>query len=175
MLSLSLRNLLILLFLSISLWGCGYTLQERPTYFKLHWKTIYIPPFKNYTQEPEMGELLAYELRHRFSQGKLLIPVYSEDESDLILKGEITKVYVEPISYEVFLQTKERKILFEGRFQLIERITQEKIYENKKFSRFETYRVSEALTGLLDPGKKEALRKLSQDLSELIFHEILFK
>ncbi|BAU23910.1 hypothetical protein THC_1545 [Caldimicrobium thiodismutans] len=163
------------MFLSISLWACGYTLQERPSYFKSHWKTIYIPPFKNYTQESEMGELLAYELRHRFSQGRLLIPVYREEEADLIFKGEITRVYVEPVSYEVFLQTKERKILFEGKFQLIERITQEKIYENRKFNRFETYRVSEALTGLLDPGKKEALKKLSKDISELIFQEIFFK
>ena len=122
-----------------------------------------------------MGEFLAYELRHRFGQGSLLIPVYREEEADLILTGEVTKIYLEPISYEVFLQTKERKILFEGRFQLIERITKDIIYENKRFSRFETYRVSEALTGLLDPGKKEALRRLSQDISELIFQEILFR
>lgn len=122
-----------------------------------------------------MGELLAYELRHRFSQGRLLIPVYRKEEADLVLKGEVTKIYLEPISYEVFLQTRERKILFEGRFQLIERITKNIIYENKKFSRFETYRVSEALTGLLDPGKKEALRILSRDISELIFQEILFR
>lgn len=175
MLSLSLRNLSILLLLSLILFACGYTLQERPSYFKPQWRTIYIPPFKNYTQEPEMGELLAYELRHRFSQGRLLIPVYREEEADLVLKGEVTKIYLEPISYEVFLQTRERKILFEGRFQLIERITKNIIYENKKFSRFETYRVSEALTGLLDPGKKEALKILSRDISELIFQEILFR
>lgn len=169
------KNLLILLFLSLVLYACGYSLQERPSYFKESWKTIYIPPFKNFTQEPEIGERLAYELRHKFSQGKFLIPVYKEEEADLVLKGEITKIYVEPISYEVFLQTRERKVYFEGKFQLIERKTGEKIYENPKFSRFETYRVSENVVGLLDPGRKEALLKLSQDLAELIFQEIWFK
>lgn len=172
---LSLKNLLILWFLSQIIFSCGYSIQERPSYFKDSWKTIYIPPFKNYTQEPEMGERLAYELRHKFSQGKFLIPVYREDEADLILKGEITKIYVEPVAYEIFLQTRERKVHFEGRFQLIERKTGTIIYENPKFSRFETYRVSENVVGLLDPGRKEALLKLSQDLSELIFQEIWLK
>jgi hypothetical protein len=169
------KNWLILLFLSFLIFSCGYSIQERPSYFKSSWKTIYIPPFKNYTQEPEIGERLAYALRHKFSQGKILIPVSREEEADLILKGEITKIYIEPIAYEVFLQTKERKVYFEGRFQLVERITGEKIYENKKFTRFETYRVSEKAVGPLDPGKKEALLKLCEDLAELIFQEIWFR
>ncbi len=169
---LSLKNLLILWFLSFILFSCGYSLQEKPSYFKDSWKTIYIPPFKNYTQEPEMGERLAYELRHKFSEGKFLIPVYREEEADLVLIGEITKIYVEPVAYEVFLQTRERKVHFEGKIKLIERKTGEVLYENPRFTRFETYRVSENVAGLLDPGKKEALLKLSQDLSELIFQEI---
>jgi len=173
--SLSLKNLLILWFLSAFLFSCGYTFQERPSYFKETWKTIYIPPFKNFTQEPDLGERLAYELRHKFSQGGFLKPVFKEEEADLILKGEILRVYVEPIAYEVFLQTRERKIHFEGKIQLLERATNTKLYENTKFTRFETYRVSEVVTGLLDPGKTEALRKLTQDLAELIFQEIWFR
>jgi len=171
----SLRNLLILWFLSSLLFSCGYTFQERPSYFKETWKTIYIPPFKNYTQEPDLGERLAYELRHKFSQGGLLKPVFREEEADLVLKGEVLKIYMEPISYEVFLQTRERKVYFEGKIQLLERVTQTKLYENPKFTRFETYRVSENVAGLLDPGKTEALRKLTQDLAELIFQELWLK
>ncbi len=170
-----LRNLLILLWLSFFLFSCGYSFFERPTYFKETWKTIYIPPFKNYTQEPEIGEWLAYELRHKFSQGKILLPVYKEEEADLVLKGEIKRLYLEPISYQVFLQTRERKILFEGKIELIERITQQKIYENPKISRFEIYRVSEIPSHTLDPGKYEALKSLAKDLAEIIFQEIWFR
>lgn len=122
-----------------------------------------------------MGERLAYELRHKFSQGKFLIPVYREEEADLLLRGEITRIYIEPVAYEVFLQTRERKVHFEGKFQLIERKTGTIIYENLKFTRFETYRVLENVIGPLDLGRKEALIKLSQDLSELIFQEIWSK
>ncbi|MFN3568041.1 MAG: LptE family protein [Caldimicrobium sp.] len=162
-------------FLSSIVIACGYTFVDRPSYFKETWKTIYIPPFKNYTQEPELGEWIAYELRHKFAQGRLLIPVYREEQADLILLGEVRRVYVEPISYEVFLQTRERRILFEGKVELIERATKQKIYENPKISRFEIYRVSEATFPILDPGKGEALRNLSKDLAEIIFHEIWWK
>lgn len=173
--SLFLRNSLILLFLSTSLFSCGYTIFDKPTYFKETWQTIYIAPFKNYTQEPELGEWLAYELRHKFAQGKVLLPVYREEDADLILKGEIHRVYIEPISYQVFLQTRERKILFEGKIELIERKTQQVIYVNPKISRFEIYRVSEITQQILDPGKYEALKNLSKDLAEIIFQEIWLK
>lgn len=169
------KNLLILLFLSFHFSCCGYTFLERPTYFKDTWKTIYIAPFKNYTQEPELGEWIAYELRHKFAQGKVLLPVYREEEADLILKGEIIRVYVEPISYQVFLQTRERKILFEGKIELRERATQQLIYVNPKISRFEIYRVSEVSQQILDPGKYEAMKSLSKDLAEIIFQEIWLK
>ncbi|MDM7202702.1 MAG: LptE family protein [Thermodesulfobacteriaceae bacterium] len=169
------KNLLILWWLNFLLLGCGYTFYERPTYFKDTWKSIYIAPFKNYTQEPELSEWLAYELRHKFAQGKLLKLTYSEEQADLLLKGEIKRIYLEPVSYEVFLQTRERKILFEGKVELIERATQQKIYENPKISRFEVYRVSEATTQIHDLGKYEALKRLAKDLSEIIFQDIWLK
>lgn len=175
MLSLSRTNLSILLFLNLFLFSCGYNFLDRPTYFSPHWKTIYIPPFKNYTQEPEIGEFLAYELRHIFAQGRLLIPVSSEAEADLVLKGEVLRVLLEPVSYEVFLVTRERKILFEGRFELIERKTGKKFYENPRLTLFETYRIREDLTGSLEIGKVEALRSLAKDLAELIFQEIFIR
>ncbi len=169
------KNLLILFWISLFLGACGYSFQERPAYFNPEWKSIFIPPFKNYTQETAFGELLAYELRHRFAQGKLLIPTFKEDSADLVLKGEILRIYLEPISYETFLQTRERRILCQVSFVLLERKTNKLFYENKGLSYFETYRVVGVIEGLLDPGKEEALKLLARDISELIFQEILLK
>lgn len=92
-----------------------------------------------------------------------------------MLKGEVLRVLLEPVSYEVFLVTRERKILFEGRFELIERKTGKKFYENPRLTLFETYRIREDLTGSLEIGKVEALRSLAKDLAELIFQEIFIR
>jgi len=51
----------------------------------------------------------------------------------------------------------------------------QKIHENPRLSLSEVYRIQEAVTGVLEVGKIEALRRLSQDLAELIFQEIVFK
>jgi len=166
-----LRSLSILWF-SCFLYACGYTLAGKPTLFNPEWKTIYIPPWKNYTGEKAVGELLAFELRKKIAQDGFLMPTYSSESADLILQGEVLKVYVEPVAYATFLQTKTRNVQFEGKYALIERKTGKKIYENPKITRYETYRVAEVTSNLLNPGKDEALRLLVKDLSELIMQEL---
>ncbi len=169
-----LRNLLILLFLNFFIVSCGYHFFRRPAYFKSEWKTIYIAPWKNFTSEVTLGELITYELRKKFAQGKFLIPVYDESKADLILKGEIKKVYLEPISYQTFLQTKERKVSFEGEYQLIDR-KEGKIILEGHLSRYEIYRVPVEATNVMDPGRSEALELLAKDLAEIILQEVMFK
>lgn len=169
------KSWLILWWFSFFLVSCGYYFQERPSYFKKEWKTIYIPPWKNFTSETFLGELLAYELRHKFSQGKFLIPVFDESQADLILKGEVVTIYLEPIAYETFIQTKERKVRFKGKYQLIDRKENKVIIENLHLERYEIYRVPVVGVTVLDPGREEALRLLVKDLSEIIFQEVVFK
>lgn len=169
------KSWLTLWWFSILLVSCGYNFQLRPSYFKPEWKTIYIPPWKNFTSETFLGELLAYELRHKFAQGKFLLPVFEESQADLILKGEVIRVYLEPVAYETFIQTKERKISFKGKYQLIERRENKVIAENLDLNRYEIYRISLERTMVIDPGREEALRLLVKDLAEVIFQEIIFK
>ncbi len=168
------KNWLILLLSSFIFFSCGYRFCKRPSYFKPEWKTIYIPPWKNYTSETSLGELLAYELRNKISQGGFLIPVYSKDKADLILKGEVERVYLEPVSYQTFIQTKERKINFQGKYELIERKTGRVILEGS-ISRYEIYRVPLEAVNVLDPGREEALKMLAEDISELILQNIMFR
>jgi hypothetical protein len=160
------------LWFSCFLYACGYTLAGKPTLLNPEWKTIYIPPWKNYTVEKAVGELLAQELRKKIAQDGFLVPVFSPYSADLILQGEVLKLYFEPVAYATFGQTKTRNIQFEGKFALIERRTAKKIYENPKITRYETYRVAEVASNLLNPGKDEALRLLVKDLSELIMQEL---
>jgi len=171
---LCLRNLLILWFLSLFISSCGYQFFERPSYFKPEWQTVYIAPWKNFTSETALGEMLAYELRHKLAQGKFLMPVYDESKADLILKGEITKIYLVPVSYRTFIQTKERKISFVGKYQLIEK-REGKVILEETLSRYEIYRVPVEAATVLDPGREEALKLLAKDIADIILQDIMFK
>ncbi|RKX58079.1 MAG: hypothetical protein DRP29_07340 [Thermodesulfobacteriota bacterium] len=171
---LCLRNLLILWFLSLLLSSCGYQFFERPSYFNSEWKTIYIAPWKNFTSETALGEMLAYELRQKLAQGKFLMPVYDESKADLILKGEIIRVYLVPVAYKTFIQTKERKINFIGKYQLIEK-KKGKILLESQLNRYEIYRVPVEAANVIDPGREEALKLLARDLADIILQEIMFK
>jgi len=118
--------------------------------------------------------MLAYELRHKLAQGKFLMPVYDEARADLILKGEVTRVYLVPVAYETFIQTKERKIEFEGKYKLIEK-REGKVILESSVSRYEIYRVPVEATNVMDPGREEALKILAKDLADLILQDIVFK
>jgi len=118
--------------------------------------------------------MLAYELRHKLAQGKFLMPVYDEARADLILKGEVTRVYLVPVAYETFIQTKERKIEFEGKYKLIEK-REGKVILESSLSRYEIYRVPVEATNVMDPGREEALKILAKDLADFILQDIVFK
>jgi len=103
-----------------------------------------------------------------------LVPVYDQTKADLVLRGEVKKIYFDPVSYETFLITKERKINFEGEYQLIEQKTG-KVLLKRTINRYEIYRVNQSeVVTFLDPGREEALKVLSQDLAELILQDIMF-
>ena len=162
---------LILLLLSFLLGGCsGYRFVSKPDYLKSY-STIYIPPWTNYTSEPELGEILAYYLRLKFSEGGFLIPVFDKKKADLIFKGRVREIYFAPVSYDTFLKTRERKISFKGEYELIDTHTG-KVLLRKSLSRYQIYRVSEATGETLDPGREEAVELLAQDVSELIFQSL---
>ncbi len=167
------KSLLILLLSSLFL-GCGYSLSKRPSYFKAEWKTVYIPPWKNFSSETGLGYLIAEKLRLKLAEGNLLVPVYNKKEADLILKGKVIKVCISPSVYATITETKERKVSFWGEFELIEKKTGKIIFK-KKIQRFETYRVPSTSSIIVDPGKEEAVRLLTDDIADMVLEAIIFK
>ena len=172
MLSLYRINLLTLWFSIVlcCLSGCGYKIIGKPDYLEKY-STIYISPWINYTSEPQIGELISYYLRLKISEGNLLIPVFDEKKADLILKGRVKLISFSPVTYETFLKTKERKINFVGEYQLIEVSTGNVIFKSK-ISQDKIYTVQEEISETLDPGKKQALDLLAQDVADEIIHQL---
>ncbi len=151
--------------------SCGYHLRERPPGFSPHWQTLYVALFENPTGETGLGVYLSEALRKRFSRGGFLKLAVSPERADLVLSGKIRSLSVGGVSYNLYTQTLERRISIRLTVNLRERGGR-LVWENRNLSRYEIYPVEGEGTGGSDPGREEALRKLSEDLADIIYHQI---
>jgi len=159
---------LVLLFLLSS---CGYHLRGRPPGFSPEWRSIYVEIFRNRTSETRAGVLLSEALRERFARSGFLRLADSPQGADLILSGEIRRLAVGGVSYNRYTETLERRLSVELRAELRDR--QGRIlWRNTRLTRYETYPVEGTASGVIDPGREAALRKLAEDLADIIYHQI---
>ncbi len=163
-----------LIFFSIFLvlTACGYHLEGRPSSFSPAWRTIYVPVWENPTSDIRFGEILAEALRERIELAgdlKLTTP----EKADLILRGKIVSVYVGGLSFDEYTQTLERRVSVRAKAEIVDRKGRI-IWRNTNIYRYEDYPVVKEIAGEeVDPGREIALRKISRDLAEIIYHQII--
>ena len=161
------KGLALLFFLS----ACGYHWRGRPPGFSAAWQTLYVEIFRNRTSETRAGVLLAQALRERFARSGFLRLSDSRERADLVLSGEITSLSVGGVSYNRYTETLERRLFIRLKAEL--RDSQgHLLWRNARLIRYETYPVEGTASGVLDPGREAALRKLTQDLADIIYHQI---
>ncbi|NPA48356.1 MAG: LptE family protein, partial [Thermodesulfobacteria bacterium] len=160
------------LFLGVVLCGCGYQLEGRPANFPASWQTIYVSVWENPTSDIRFGEIMAEALRERIElAGDLKIA--SRDEADLILKGRVVSIQVGGLSYDEYTQTLERRVSVRAQAELLDR-EGHVIWRNSNIYRYEDYPVVKEIAGEeVDPGRKIALEKITRDLAEIIYHQII--
>ncbi|OAQ21259.1 LPS assembly lipoprotein LptE [Thermosulfurimonas dismutans] len=159
--------LILVLFLN----ACGYRLREKPPGFRPEWQTLYVEIFKNRTAETELGVYLSEALRRRFARSGFVKLAASPTKADLVIGGEVKSLSVGGISYNTYTETLERRVSVTLAVDMRTRDGQI-IWQNRNLSRYENYPVEGTSSGVLDPGKEEALRKLSEDLADIIYHQI---
>jgi len=155
-----------------SLWGCGYQLEGHPKAFPASWQSIYVSVWENPTSDIRFGEILAEALRERIElAGDLKIT--SKEEADLIFRGKIISVQVGGLSFDEYTQTLERRVSVRAQAELLDR-EGHVIWRNINIYRYEDYPVVKKITGEeVDPGREIALEKISRDLAEIIYHQII--
>ncbi len=155
----------------VVLFGCGYSLRGRPPGFSPAWRTIYVEIFQNRTSETRAGVWLSEALRRRFARSGFVKLVDSPEKADLVLSGEIKRLTIGGISYDVYTETLQRRVSVRVAARMRSREGR-LIWQNENLSRYENYPVEGTASGLLDPGREAALRKLAEDLAEIIYHQI---
>lgn len=78
--------------------NCGYKIGNAPLEAPHGIKSVAVPVFDNYTSEPELGTILAEALKKEILR-RGLMRVESVERADAVVRGAVTEVKLEPLSF----------------------------------------------------------------------------
>ena len=150
--------------------SCGYHRQETSIQLPAWVHTIYVAPLENNSNELRLGVWITDELREEFlrDSGLRLVP---RREADVILEGLVVNAYTTGLSYVRYDVAVERRIGVECSIRLLDAKTGKQIWKSANIYREEGFYVARDV--MTTEGHKErALRKISQDVAEIVHHRI---
>jgi len=124
------RKIILMLFVAVMLYGCGYRLSGTGAFLPGHVKTILIRNFENETSRYQAEQFVTFAVRDEFIRRVRLKMVEGMDEADAVLEGRIISFTVTPVSYSEsaadkfqvsivldirLMDLKEGRVLFENR------------------------------------------------------------
>ena len=166
----------ILLLPAFASTGCGYSnpytrneLQETPT------KTLLLTTWQNRTSELGLESIYFRLFNAWFKQSSRIAVVFTEEEADLKLTGEISAIDLPGLFYDSFDEALEIKIKLTVRFTLHDNRSNSILWQERQFVIYEPF--------IIDPSgestrynKQRALLRIGDELGELIYlrsHEIV--
>jgi hypothetical protein len=161
------KSVIIPLFLILFFQSCvGYQLgSSLPSDIQ----TIFIPTFKNQSDEPLVENKVTNETISEFQfDGSL--EVVSRNSADLILEGTVTSLSLDPIAYQRQDTSKpnEYRLKLKADIELIRASTKE-ILARTSASGESTFN----FVGNITSAKKAAIPKAARDLAENIVDEVI--
>ena len=162
------------LFLSIAasfvLFACGYHVAKRSSAIPSWMTNVYIEPFENNSNELMLGTWITDALRQEFLRSSRFV-LTTKDKAHVIIKGKVEEVESKGLSYVRYDLAVERRVRVRISFDLIDASTGQSIWGGGVLERQEAFLVGKDVMktqGLMN----EALKKLSQDLSEILYHRL---
>lgn len=162
--------ILLLFAVSIMLFSCGYHVAKSSSAIPSWMKNVYVEPFENNSNELLLGAWITEGLRHEFLRSSRFV-LTSRDQAHVIIKGKVEEVEAKGLSYVRYDKAIERSVKVKISFDLIDAATGQSLWGGGELEREEAFSVGTDVMktqGLLN----EALRKISQDLSEILYHRL---
>ena len=156
--------------------GCGYSnpyankeFQEIPA------KTLLLTTWQNRTSELGLESIYFRLFNAWFKQSSRIAVVFTEEEADLKLTGEISAIDLPGLFYDSFDEALEVKIKLTVRFTLHDNRNNSILWQERQFIIYEPF--------IIDPSgertrynKQQALLRIGDEIGELIYlrtHEIV--
>lgn len=168
--SLTVLLLIVLLFMTA---GCGYRFSAGGEWIDSRFQTVYVDNVVNTTSEPFIEIYLRNGFEDQFRKSSRFRLSGSKDAADLILQGTILSLNVPPVAYDQYDKATEGRAVMTVNLLFEEREARKKIWAVSNFSGNETYRIDQANTSATSASKTAALQKLSNDMAEKAFRNLM--
>jgi outer membrane lipopolysaccharide assembly protein LptE/RlpB len=168
----SLAGLLLIALIVIPT-GCGYRFSPGGDWIDSRLQTVFVENLANTTSEPFIEIYLRNGFEDQFRKSSRFRLAGSKAAADLILQGTITSLSVPPVAYDRYDKAQEGRAVMTANLSLEERAAGKKIWSVLNFSGNETYRIDQANPNATSTNKSAALQKLSNDMAEKAFRNLM--
>ena len=156
--------------LILSLLSCGYEVASRSFTLPSWIEKVYVAPWENVSNELLLGNWITQELRRQVIISRRL-ELAEKDKADVILSGAVVEVESGGLSYKRYDRAVERRIYVTIEAVLTERKSGKQIWKSGPVRREEPFLVGGTVMET-ESLKGAALKKISRDLAELLYHRI---
>jgi len=165
--------LLLLMLISLTLMNCGYRFSPGGDWIDSRLQTVFVDNIVNTTSEPLIEIYFRNGLEDQFRKSSRFRLANSKDTADTILQGTIVSLNTPPVAYDRFDKATENRAVMTVNLLFEERDNKKKIWAITNFSGNETYRIDQANPNATSVSKSAALQKLSTDMAEKAFRNLM--
>jgi hypothetical protein len=166
------RKWIIYVLLLLPCLGCGYHFSPGGENIDAGIREVFIGEFSNSTSEANVENYIKNAFFSRFRRGNRFTPVADKDQAEAVLTGRIRSITTAHLAYSSRDMAKEDRVsmILEVVFKRTDNGSV--IWTNKSLSGGEAYKV-EVDTGMTARNKGKAIRKLSVDMADKAYRNIL--
>ncbi len=150
--------------------GCGYHRADTSASLPDWIRSIYIEPWENNSSETEMAAWITDDLREEFLRDSGLV-LTSREDADVIMSGRVESVYVTGVAYVSYDRAVEERVSADLSVTLTDARSGRQLWKSANIHREENFYVGREMM-ITEGLKKDALRKLSRNVAEIIHHRI---
>ena len=164
---------LLLFSLIVAVAGCGYRFSPGGEWIDKSLQTVFVDNIANTTSEPFIEIYLRNGLEDQFRKSSRFRLAASKDAADLIMQGTILSLNVPPVAYDRYDKATEGRAVMTIDLLFEDRRAGKKLWAVTNFSGNETYRIDQANPSATSVSKGTALQKLSNDMAEKAYRNLM--
>jgi outer membrane lipopolysaccharide assembly protein LptE/RlpB len=153
--------------------GCGYHFSSAGEHIDKGIQTVFVDNFSNRTSEARIENYFRNQFIDEFRKGNRFKIVDRKELSNAIFRGSINSLSTSHLSYSKTDLTKEDRVTVTMEVFFEERKSKKVIWHSKNLSGSEEYKVAEGSPTTTDTYRRNAIKKLANDMAEKAYRYIM--